>query len=304
MPGSLWDLNSQARDRTHIHCIGRWILNHWTIREHPVITVFSKHITQTAQVIQGTRWESPCVFQWGLIFSIMFLCNWLLKLKGEILCLSVWLCVCVCVCVREREDEGIPGNLWSSAPAKQTWDSAHTCEIWMFFVPWESHSAWLIQAELPAASFQDAVQTRILMEITAGRRSDLREGGGCQAGSLASWWDLSIHDLEPLIWKQYVMQGGSSLGCLELVYIRSPGCSSHTFLGDWQAHIFFFPVHIKLRLLQSDPTAQFDWDRFTSTILTFYYLSPSKWKWKSLSHVWLFVTPWTIQSMKFSRPEY
>ena len=27
-------------------------------------------------------------------------------------------------------------------------------------------------------------------------------------------------------------------------------------------------------------------------------------KWKSLSHVRLFVTPWTIQSMKFSRPEY
>ena len=27
-------------------------------------------------------------------------------------------------------------------------------------------------------------------------------------------------------------------------------------------------------------------------------------KWKLLSHVWLFVTPWTIQSMEFSRPEY
>ena len=27
-------------------------------------------------------------------------------------------------------------------------------------------------------------------------------------------------------------------------------------------------------------------------------------KWKSLSLVWLFVTPWTIQSMEFSRPEY
>ena len=29
-----------------------------------------------------------------------------------------------------------------------------------------------------------------------------------------------------------------------------------------------------------------------------------KWNWKSLSCVWLFETPWTIQSMKFSRPEY
>ena len=28
------------------------------------------------------------------------------------------------------------------------------------------------------------------------------------------------------------------------------------------------------------------------------------WKWKSLSCVQLFVTPWTIQSMEFSRPEY
>ena len=27
-----------------------------------------------------------------------------------------------------------------------------------------------------------------------------------------------------------------------------------------------------------------------------------KWKWKSLSRVWLFATPWTIQSMEFSRP--
>ena len=31
---------------------------------------------------------------------------------------------------------------------------------------------------------------------------------------------------------------------------------------------------------------------------------PWKWKWKSLSQVQLFVTPWAIQSMDFSRPEY
>ena len=28
------------------------------------------------------------------------------------------------------------------------------------------------------------------------------------------------------------------------------------------------------------------------------------WKWKSLSRVQLFATPWTVQSMEFSRPEY
>ena len=27
-------------------------------------------------------------------------------------------------------------------------------------------------------------------------------------------------------------------------------------------------------------------------------------KWKLLSHVWVFASPWTIQSMQFSRPEY
>ena len=33
-------------------------------------------------------------------------------------------------------------------------------------------------------------------------------------------------------------------------------------------------------------------------------LMKEKWKWKSLSHVRLFVTPWTTQSMEFSRQEY
>ena len=32
--------------------------------------------------------------------------------------------------------------------------------------------------------------------------------------------------------------------------------------------------------------------------------SQSEVKWKSLSRARLFVTPWTIQSMEFSRPEY
>ena len=30
---------------------------------------------------------------------------------------------------------------------------------------------------------------------------------------------------------------------------------------------------------------------------------PPQWKWKLLSHVWLFANPWTIQSMEFSRAE-
>ena len=34
------------------------------------------------------------------------------------------------------------------------------------------------------------------------------------------------------------------------------------------------------------------------------YICSNKWKWKSLSRVWLFVTLWAIQSMEFSRSEY
>ena len=39
--------------------------------------------------------------------------------------------------------------------------------------------------------------------------------------------------------------------------------------------------------------------KLNSTKLNF-----QQWKWKSLSHVRLFVTPWTTQSVEFSRPEY
>ena len=42
---------------------------------------------------------------------------------------------------------------------------------------------------------------------------------------------------------------------------------------------------------------------FFSSENVFYFVG-SSWKWKSLSCVRLFATPWTIQSMKFSRPEY
>ena len=33
LPCSLWSLSSLIRDQTHVSCIERWILNHWTTRE-------------------------------------------------------------------------------------------------------------------------------------------------------------------------------------------------------------------------------------------------------------------------------
>ena len=36
---STWDLCSLIRDRTHLLCVGRQILNHWTTREVPDIFI-------------------------------------------------------------------------------------------------------------------------------------------------------------------------------------------------------------------------------------------------------------------------
>ena len=47
--------------------------------------------------------------------------------------------------------------------------------------------------------------------------------------------------------------------------------------------------------------------RATCWVVHYFLQQPvpsTKWNWKSLSCVRLFATPWTIQSMEFSRPEY
>ena len=66
-------------------------------------------------------------------------------------------------------------------------------------------------------------------------------------------------------------------------------------IGRWipwttrEAHIVYF-------LKSREPR----WVEENFFLLNFIY----EVKWKSLSHVLSFVTPWTVQSMKFSRPEY
>ena len=42
-PNGMGDLSSQTRDWTHIPCIARWILNHWTTREVPVLVTLDLH---------------------------------------------------------------------------------------------------------------------------------------------------------------------------------------------------------------------------------------------------------------------
>ena len=45
-------------------------------------------------------------------------------------------------------------------------------------------------------------------------------------------------------------------------------------------------------------------DKIQNPCMTTSQQIKSTWKWKALSQVQLFVTPWTIQSIEFSRPEY
>ena len=40
LPHSIWDLSSLTRDETHVPCVGRWILSHWTTREVPLPSFF------------------------------------------------------------------------------------------------------------------------------------------------------------------------------------------------------------------------------------------------------------------------
>ena len=46
LPRGMWDPSSLIRDRTHVPCIGRWILHHWLTREVPKLyfNKLKKHI--------------------------------------------------------------------------------------------------------------------------------------------------------------------------------------------------------------------------------------------------------------------
>ena len=54
LPCSMWNLSSLTRDRSHIPCIGRWILNHWITREVPRAKLypgFKIHVQGTVSLL-------------------------------------------------------------------------------------------------------------------------------------------------------------------------------------------------------------------------------------------------------------
>ena len=62
----IWDLNSPTRDRTHLPCIGRWILNHWTVREVPscslLSTCYTFQLSQSYFGASSSFWMNYSVF--------------------------------------------------------------------------------------------------------------------------------------------------------------------------------------------------------------------------------------------------
>ena len=55
-PWCMWDLNSPTRDWTHMPCIGRWSLNHWTTREVPC-EISNSHLFKQKLLPPPTSWN-------------------------------------------------------------------------------------------------------------------------------------------------------------------------------------------------------------------------------------------------------
>ena len=85
----------------------------------------------------------------------------------------------------------------------------------------------------------------------------------------------------------------------------SSSAQSVTFLSSLQGFLEWrqnVALQVRLGLILSLKTKKRWWQEQMSVID--HYNIWSEVKWKPLSRVRLFTTPWTIQSMKFSRPEY
>ena len=61
-----FDLNSPTRDWTHVLCSGRWILNHWTVREVPscslLSTCYTFQLSQSYFTASSSFWMNYSVF--------------------------------------------------------------------------------------------------------------------------------------------------------------------------------------------------------------------------------------------------
>ena len=119
-------------------------------------------------------------------------------------------------------------------------------------------------------------------------------------------WAISLSLFSFMRWRRKwqstpVFLPGESQGWGSLVGLKLNIGQSHHFMANRRrksgSSDFFFPWVPKLLWMvtaaMKDPAL---WKESHD--------KSRKWKWKSLSHIWIFVTTWSIQSMEFSRPEY
>ena len=87
---------------------------------------------------------------------------------------------------------------------------------------------------------------------------------------------------------------------------RSPALQTDSLPAEPQRKPKNTGVDTLSLLQQIFPTQEWDLGLLHCRQILYHLSYPGKhkWEWKSLSTVPFFATPWTIQSMKFSRPEY
>ena len=85
-PCVMWDLSSQTRDWTCIPCNGRWILNHWTTREVPCLTLVIEGATAMG-ILQNPEWSQSWSWwnQRSKFYKKIFVStlNWPCKMEWE-----------------------------------------------------------------------------------------------------------------------------------------------------------------------------------------------------------------------------
>ena len=145
-------------------------------------------------------------------------------------------------------------------------------------------------------------------------------------------FSYSSHTLAPsayLIWSKFILTSEGMFmlwelqsGCRDALTLSPTNINasytfhSHLLTPSWgyrnfPREEFCFILFLYGSLLDSSPLSPVSIISTVSNTLgsllqlfTRDFLWDCEVKWKSLSCVWLFVTPWTVQSMRLSRPEY
>ena len=111
----------------------------------------------------------------------------------------------------------------------------------------------------------------------------------------AGWWESSLRADQPWSWAE----AGVTWCCHEQ---NGEEVGGHRQVGRWVADsggALGKVIRESWCMETGKARASFGRSKAGTTLFTHV-----KWKWKSLSRMQLFATPWTLQSMEFFRPEH